>query len=1029
MRAIDWVPGAVIAARYRLVRRVGEGGMGVIWAADDLVAGRPTALKRIKDPVDDPATRRRFLHEARAASVVRHPNVVEVFDVLELEDGPPALAMELLDGESLRDVLVRDRTLSVPALADILVPVISAVGAAHALGVVHRDLKPENIFLARSAGGARVVKVLDFGIAKLTALDGEAMRSAGLTTTAVLGTPAYMAPEQVFGERDIDHRADIWALGVVVYECLAGVRPTDGDNVGQVLKHVVAKPFTPLAQRVDDLPDSVSRLVERMLLRERSQRPADLHEAAAVLEPFASAPAAPFDAPAAHFALASDAAVADTVPVERRPGRVEARIPPRDGVAPSSQPAPWRPRRGLLLAFAAALALMGLGLVLIRARQSSPEPPPPIRSPLADPTSKLACPILRVSGIDIEEPSGWLGAAAAATACERARVILGGRPARTLVPAELLGLPAGPSNAFREAPYGERDVHDRTVDAARRSAQAYLDGEVTRNPGDFTIALSLNRPDGIVIAIAAGRGQSLYQAVRSAMALLVGPAGIPKASRLEPAIAAWSRTDSVDDALGVLDLTFAIDQNAGGLADECRRFDALRARVGELGAEGRWLCAYTLGQRPPEVDLDASDASDAARATRIRIDHSVHHKSAPGDLRFLSARLQREPTPRGRSLIAATLSCLQESEDPAQALDSAILAVRNEPKNSEGGRCNAWEQLMTLERDTPDADGAMRAMQAWVPWNSYAWFEPGLRADGKDPAALPMIRRAYVLSPLDTWIAGTFARGLLAMNDAAAARSIAIDLHRGGLPIHDVESDLIVAQIEVSNARFGAALRRLQDVSRIGSADADWLRVQRFEAGWRALELAVLLGRGAEVADSLIERFITPEHAPLDANEPSVPKRIAAICTLASRPEPCFARFHALRPGLTGAVTAGTDELVAGAERYVRSDYPGAAREWRQLLAGHMALALVLPEAMTDTFEHDRAPDLAESVDREVMKRAAEFHGATLGHVRDARRAYARGDLATARLRAEQVVTAWSHADDEPPTLAEMRRLAEQLRR
>ena len=227
MRASDWVPGAVIAARYRLVRRVGEGGMGVIWAADDLIAGRRTALKRIKDTVDDPAARRRFLHEARAASVVRHPNVVEVLDVLELEDGPPAIAMELLDGESLRDVLVRDRTLSVPALADILVPVISAVGAAHALGVVHRDLKPENIFLARGAGGERVVKVLDFGIAKLTALDGDAMRSAGLTMTAVLGTPAYMAPEQVFGERDIDHRADIWAT-----TCLS-TWPTFSPSVGR----------------------------------------------------------------------------------------------------------------------------------------------------------------------------------------------------------------------------------------------------------------------------------------------------------------------------------------------------------------------------------------------------------------------------------------------------------------------------------------------------------------------------------------------------------------------------------------------------------------------------------------------------------------------------------------------------------------------------------------------------------------------------------------------------------------------------
>jgi tRNA A-37 threonylcarbamoyl transferase component Bud32 len=1019
MRASDWVPDAVIAARYRLVRRVGEGGMGVIWAAGDLVTGRRVALKRIKDSVDDPAARRRFLVEARAASAVRHPNVVEILDVLEFETGPPALAMELLEGESLRDVLTRDRALSVPALADLLVPVISAVGAAHALGVVHRDLKPENIFLGRSTAGARIVKVLDFGIAKLTALDGEAMRSAG--------TPAYMAPEQVFGERDIDHRADIWALGVVVYECLAGVRPTDGDNVGQVLKHVVAKPFAPLAQRVADLPDGVSRLVERMLQRERSHRIADLHDVLAVLEPFATAPGVVFDAPAAQFAAVGDAAVAETVPVEPRRGAADAVVAARGLVAPGPPPARRRTRRAIALGLAAALALIGLGLV--RARRSAPEPPVPVASPLADPASKLACPILRASGVDVEEPSGWLGAAAAATACERARVILGGRPGRTLVPAELLGLPAGPSAAYRAAPYGEPDARDRTVDAARRSAQAYLDGEVTHNLGDFTVALALRRPDGIAIGIAAGRGQSLYQAVRSAMALLVGPAGIPRASRLEPEIAAWSRTDSVDDALGVLDLTFAIDQNGGGLASECRRFDALRARVGELGVEGHWLCAYTLGQQPPDVELGASDASDAARATRIRIDHSVHHASQPGDLRFLREQVQREPTPRGRSLIAATLSCLQEAADPAEALDSAILAVRSEPKNSEGGRCNAWEQLMTLERDTPDADGAMRAMQAWVPWNSYAWFEPGLRADGKDPAALPMIRRAYLLSPLDTWIAGTLARGLLAMNDAAAARSVAVDLHRGGLAIHDVESTMIVAQIEVSNARFGAALERLQGVSRIGGADADWLRVQRFEAGWRALELAVLLGRGAEVADSLVERFIARDPAPLDANEPSVPKRIPAICALASRPEPCFARFHALRPSLAGAVTAGTDELVEGAERYVRRDYAGATRAWRQLLAGHMALALVLPEAMTDAFEHDRAPDLADSVDREVMKRAAEFHGATLAHVRAARRAYARRDFATARQLAEQVVTAWSRADDEPPALAEMRRLAEQLRR
>jgi tRNA A-37 threonylcarbamoyl transferase component Bud32 len=646
MRAIDWVPGAVIAARYRLVGRVGEGGMGVIWAADDLVTGRRTALKRIKDAVDDPAARRRFLHEARAASVVRHPNVVELFDVLELDEGPPALAMELLDGESLRDVLVRDRTLSVPALADLLVPVISAVGAAHALGVVHRDLKPENIFVARTAAGERVVKVLDFGIAKLTALDGEAMRSAGLTTTAVLGTPAYMAPEQVFGERDLDHRADIWALGVVVYECLAGARPTDGDNVGQVLKHVVAKPFVPLARQVDGLPEGVSRLVERMLMRERSHRPADLHEVLAVLEPFATAPGAPFGAPAVHFAQAGDAAVAETVPVERRPGEAEALLPPRDRVAPSPPPTRWRPHRGILLGLAAALMLLGLGLV--RARRPVPEPPVPGPSPLADPSSKLACPILRVSGIT--EPAGWLGAAAAAIACERARLLLGGRGERTLVPAELLGLPREPTNKFPEAPYDDPGAQADTVAAARQRAQAYLDGEVTWSSPGFQVTLTLVRVDGTEIARSEGRGPALYEAVRSAQATLTGDALIPRASKLDPETATWSRTDDVDAALGLLDLTFAFVQHTGDLRNECQAFEQRTIRVGELRAEALKECAYAVGDAPPAVEIDASGSATADLVTRIRVDHCIHDTGSPEDLQFLRRAGRRACAhSRGRS--------------------------------------------------------------------------------------------------------------------------------------------------------------------------------------------------------------------------------------------------------------------------------------------------------------------------------------------------------------------------------------------
>ena len=292
--------GETIAERYRLDGRLGEGGMGIVYAATHTVTRKRVALKVLRaDYAADSNTRQRFLREARAASAVRHPNVVQIHDVLELPGGVPAMVMELLEGETLAHKLDRDGPLDVGALVQFMLPVLSAVGTAHALGIVHRDLKPENIFLARTHDGRVDVKVLDFGIAKLTATEGDAARSGGLTGTgSMLGTPFYMSPEQSFGEPDIDHRADIWSLGVIFYECLAGERPTQAENIGQILKIVMTDAIVPLSQRVPGLPPEVTRLVGRMLQRERSARPADLRELVEILVPFAPAPEVPsFGAP------------------------------------------------------------------------------------------------------------------------------------------------------------------------------------------------------------------------------------------------------------------------------------------------------------------------------------------------------------------------------------------------------------------------------------------------------------------------------------------------------------------------------------------------------------------------------------------------------------------------------------------------------------------------------------------------------------------------------------------------------------
>src|SRR6185437_15112537 len=256
---MDLSAGSVIGGRYRLDRLLGRGGMGEVWAATHAVTLREVALKFLK--VDDgtlPVMRRRFLREARAAAAVKHPNVILVHDVFELDDQTPVMVMDMLSGEPLSERLAREGAISMAETARLMAPVVSAVGTAHEAGIIHRDLKPENIFLADAGGhdgggppmppGEVDVKVLDFGIAKLSG-GVELGQTGNITGTgAVLGTPYYMALEQAYGEKDVDHRADVWSLGVILYECLSGKRPVTGDNFGQIIKHLTHDAIPPLTQ-------------------------------------------------------------------------------------------------------------------------------------------------------------------------------------------------------------------------------------------------------------------------------------------------------------------------------------------------------------------------------------------------------------------------------------------------------------------------------------------------------------------------------------------------------------------------------------------------------------------------------------------------------------------------------------------------------------------------------------------------------------------------------------------------------------
>jgi serine/threonine-protein kinase len=276
--------------------RLGQGGAGEVWSATHLLTGRDVAIKRLlvsrygEAPSE---VRARFVLEARSACAVDHPNVVQVLDFVEQDGEPPFLVMELLQGETLADQLARQGALSPEEAAAIVLPVVSAVGAAHARGIVHRDLKPSNIFLSKGPGNASLVKVLDFGIAKWSQASGETP-SPRTQTGSTLGTPSYMSPEQATAERAVDHRTDIWSIGVILYECLSGVRPLEGENAAQMVMRLLSTGIIPLEHLVHGLPKTLGELVGRMLARDPRHRPDDLSEVFTVLQGLAALPVPSF---------------------------------------------------------------------------------------------------------------------------------------------------------------------------------------------------------------------------------------------------------------------------------------------------------------------------------------------------------------------------------------------------------------------------------------------------------------------------------------------------------------------------------------------------------------------------------------------------------------------------------------------------------------------------------------------------------------------------------------------------------------
>lgn len=306
--------------------------MGTVFQAENTVTGKQVAVKWMHPHVSNnrDATER-LLREARATSRLSHPNVVDVYDVVQ-DDQTLFLVMELLHGETLRSYLRREPNPKVHEFIGLLLPALAGVAAAHEHGVIHRDLKPDNIFLARVAGSRiPAIKVLDFGIAKLTAMHGMTLTETGVT----LGTPLYMSLEQLRGDKNVDARADVYAFGVMLYEGLTGKLPYSATTLPELAIRVATTDPAPVKSLRPDLPTALARLVDWSIARDRAQRLPNVQTLFHELEVFARETSfrehmTDAGAPLPHLARGESTAHAEELPtgVIRRGDTIEAHETP-----------------------------------------------------------------------------------------------------------------------------------------------------------------------------------------------------------------------------------------------------------------------------------------------------------------------------------------------------------------------------------------------------------------------------------------------------------------------------------------------------------------------------------------------------------------------------------------------------------------------------------------------------------------------------------------------------------------------------
>jgi serine/threonine-protein kinase len=286
------MPGQVLAGKYRVERVLGKGGMGVVMAAEHMDLNERVALKlMLPDALESDEATARFLREARAAVKIKGEHVARVLDVGKLETGEPYIVMEYLEGTDLGALLDKKGPLPIKQAVEYLLQACEALAEAHALGIIHRDLKPANLFLARRPDGSALVKILDFGISKIMPRrSSQDPVDVSITNTRqILGTPLYMAPEQLDSSKNADMTSDIWSLGAILFELLTGAVPFDGKTLQELRKRIRTEPAPALRSHRQEAPRELEAIVQRCLEKDPAKRFPNVAELATALAAFAPA--------------------------------------------------------------------------------------------------------------------------------------------------------------------------------------------------------------------------------------------------------------------------------------------------------------------------------------------------------------------------------------------------------------------------------------------------------------------------------------------------------------------------------------------------------------------------------------------------------------------------------------------------------------------------------------------------------------------------------------------------------------------